>query len=93
MAGHFSCEILKWPIGAVFNSKCLKSKSMSTQSHRLASQISVALPAVYLSRQDGTIYRPSKYLRMSDKLKNEASVKPDRLTFGYISCMLVYSSG
>ena len=36
-----------------------------------------SLPAIFLSRQDGAIYRLPEYSQMSDRLKNEASVKAD----------------
>ena len=44
----------------------------------LISQLcSDSLPAVCLSRQDGTIHRPAELSQMSDRLKKETSVKAD----------------
>ena len=42
-----------------------------------------SMPAVCLSRQDGSIYRPPRHSWMLDRLKKTSSVKADHCMFGY----------
>ena len=69
-------------IQAVLSSKCPKMylKFMASLISQLCGD---SLLAVFLSRQDGAIYKPPKHSWTSDRLKNEYSIKADHCTFGY----------
>ena len=59
------------------------SQNVATSMSSLTSQsCGDSLPAVYLARRVGTIYRPPKHPWMPDRPVNEASIKVDHWTFG-----------
>ena len=62
---------------AVFGSTYITQNVATSMPSLTGQSCSDSLPAVYLAKQVGTIYRPAEHLKTPDRPVNEASVKVD----------------